>query len=57
MENNQKKNIYEYIYSYICIYLVIYTYVYESFCCIPETNTTLQINYTSIKKKRLVGSH
>ena len=24
----------------------------ESLCCIPETNTTLYINYTPIKKKR-----
>ena len=25
----------------------------ESFCCIPETNTTLSMNYTSIFKKKL----
>ena len=31
------------IYTYICIK--------ESLCCIPETNTTSKINYTSIKKK------
>ena len=24
----------------------------ESLCCTPETNTTLSINYTSIKKKK-----
>ena len=24
---------------------------HESLCCKPETNTTLSINYTSIKKK------
>ena len=28
----------------------IYIYIAESFCCTLETNTTLQINYTSIKK-------
>ena len=27
----------------------------ESLCCTPETNKILQINYTSIKKKRIVG--
>ena len=26
-------------------------YIYEPLCCIPETNTTLSINYTSIFKK------
>ena len=26
-------------------------YITESFCCTPEINTTLWINYTSIKKK------
>ena len=29
----------------VYIYIHIYT-----FCCTPETNTTLKINYTSIKK-------
>ena len=28
----------------------MYIYVTESLCCTPETNTTLYINYTSIKK-------
>ena len=28
----------------------IYTYISESLWFTPETNTTLQINYTSIKK-------
>ena len=32
----------EYEKKYICI-------IIESVCSIPETNTTLQINYTSIK--------
>ena len=26
-------------------------YIYESFCYTPKTNTTVEINYTSIKKK------
>ena len=26
--------------------------IYESLCCTAETNTKLQINYTSIKKKK-----
>ena len=30
----------------------IYICITESLCCTPETNTTLQINYTSIKKKK-----
>ena len=30
----------------------LYMCIAESLCCIPETNTTFQINYTSIKKKR-----
>ena len=29
----------------------IYVYTSESLCCTAEINTTLQINYTSIKKK------
>ena len=33
----------------IDIYIYIQT---ESLCCTPETNTTLLINYTSIKKER-----
>ena len=39
MENNLKKN----------IYIHIHIYITESLCCICETSTTLQINYTSIK--------
>lgn len=26
-----------------------HTYITESLCCIPETKTTLEINYTSVK--------
>ena len=29
----------------------IYIYITESLCCTPETNTTQEINYTSIKNK------
>ena len=29
-----------------------YVYITESLCCTPETNTTLWINYTSIKTER-----
>ena len=36
MEKNMKKNIYIYILSEI-----IHIYTTESFCCTPETNTTL----------------
>ena len=45
MEKNLKKN------TYVSIY--IYIYISESLCCTPETNTTLQSNYTSIKKKQI----
>ena len=30
----------------VCVYI----YMAESLCCTPETNTTLSINYTPIKK-------
>ena len=40
---------YEKEYIYIYIYIYIYTYITESLCCRPETNTTLYVNYTSIK--------
>ena len=37
---------------YMCIYIYIYTHIciIETLCCTPEPNTTLYINYTSIKK-------
>ena len=38
------------IYMCVCVYIYIYICKTESFCCIFETNTTLKINYTSIKK-------
>ena len=36
-----------YVYIYVCVCMS------ESFCCTPESNATLQINYTSILKKWL----
>ena len=39
MEKNLENN-----YIYVCMY------IYESLCCILETNTTLQINSTPLKK-------
>ena len=44
MEKNMKKNIH-YIFLCVCIYVT------GSLCCTPETNTTLQINFTSIQKR------
>ena len=45
MEKNLKKD-----YVCVCIYMYnIYIYI---FCNIPETNTTLYINYSSIKRKK-----
>ena len=38
-----------YVCMHIYIYIYIYIYMAESLCCTPETNTTLQINYTSLK--------
>ena len=46
MEKTLKKNIYIYTHKYICIKLNRFA----------ETNTTLQINYTSIKKLKLKKS-
>ena len=44
VKNNLKNNIHIYVYIYI------YTCIWISFTV--ETNTTLQINYNSIKKER-----
>ena len=45
--------VFTYMYTYICICVYMYMYIYacvtESLCCTPETNMTLEINYTSIK--------
>ena len=40
----------------VCIYIhtyiyFIHTYIIETFCCTPETNIPLLINYTPIFKK------
>lgn len=40
MEKDLKKSVYAYIYIYIS----------ESLCSTLETNTTLRVNYTSIKE-------
>ena len=34
-----------------------YIHITGSLCCIPQTNTTLLINYTSILKKESVSYH
>ena len=31
-------------------YMYLYTYISDSLCCVPDTNTTLSVNYISIKK-------
>ena len=46
MEINLKKiDVCIYVYIYVCVCIS------ESFCCTPESNATLRINYTSILKK------
>ena len=37
------------IYNYAYVYIHTYIYKTELLPCTPETNTTLQINYTSMK--------
>ena len=34
-----------------------YIWITESFCCTPETNTTLLIDYTTIYNKNLKKKH
>ena len=36
------------MYVYMYIYIYVFVCISESFCCTPESNATLQINYTSI---------
>ena len=36
------------------IYIIYYIYITESLCCTPETNPTLPVNYTSIKKLKKI---
>ena len=38
--------IYIYIYTYMCMY------IHKSLSCTPEASKTLQINYSSVKKKK-----
>ena len=53
----EKESVEVYICVCVCVYVCVcvqgyeYMYVYktESLCCTPKTNTTLWINYTSIK--------
>lgn len=42
--------IYILLYLFFSIYIIHYVYIYinESLCCILETNTVLEINYTPI---------
>ena len=40
-----------------CIYIYTYIYITESLCYIVEINTTLSINYTSLKFKKISPSH
>ena len=35
-----------------CIFKLVRT-VESTMCCVPETNVTLYVNYTSVKKKKL----
>ena len=44
MEKDMKKN--------MCVCVYIYMYITESLGCTPDSNPTLLINYTSIKKKK-----
>ena len=37
----------------VCVYI----YITESLGCTPDSNTTLLINYTSIKKKKKEGAN
>ena len=39
-------------YETVYIYIYIYVCICESFCFSHETNTTLQINYSSIKNEK-----
>lgn len=41
--------------SYTCEHSITYR-VAESLCCTSETNLTLCINYTSVKKKKKILS-
>ena len=45
-KDSEKMNIYIYIYTHT------HTYVHEPLCRVPETNTTLEINYNPIKCKQ-----
>ena len=52
----------EYVCIYISVQMCTHTHKYKSvhkyktelLCCIPKTNITLQINYTSMKNSNLI---
>ena len=46
--------VYIYTYIHIYVYMYIYTCLTESLSCTAVINTTLLINYTSIKKKDML---
>ena len=43
-------------YVYVCMSVCVCVCMSESLFCIPKTHTTLQINYSSIKKLNLETS-
>ena len=47
----KEKNLNTHTHTHTHTHTYIYIYITESLCCITETNTTLQINYTPIKGK------
>ena len=49
MEKNMKKNTCVCMYVYVYVYIYIYIYLKLSLYYIAEINTTLQVNYPSIK--------
>ena len=55
-KQGEEKSIHTHTYIYMCVYTHTHTHTHtritESLCCIPETNTTLYINYISIKIKQ-----
>ena len=61
MKKHPKKNIYVYAYMSVCLYMSVCIYISlysdihisesESLGCIPEDNTTLQINTLQFEKQ------
>lgn len=52
----KKKYTHKHTHTYVCVcvYIFIYVCITESFCCRTEINTTLYINYSSIKINKWV---